>query len=72
MLEELKKILKRKGTSRFRGVTYRKKSNRWVARITIDGQRLALGYFVTEEDAARAYNEAYLKYRNREDVPNFI
>ena len=66
------RILKRKGASRYRGVTFNKKSAKWVARITAEGKRLALGYFGTEEDAARAYNEAFMKYKNGKAVPNPI
>lgn len=56
--------------SRFRGVT-RRKSGKWVARITINGKRESLGYFDSEEDAARAFNEAYVKYKGKE-APNVI
>lgn len=55
--------------SRFRGVT--RKSGKWVARITINGKRESLGYFDSEEDAARAFNEAYVKYKGKE-APNVI
>lgn len=55
--------------SRFRGVT--RKNGKWVARITINGKREALGYFDFEEDAAMAYNEAYVKYKGKE-APNVI
>ena len=43
-------------SSRFKGV--RRKGGRWVAEIRIDKARRALGYFVSEEEAARAYDSA--------------
>lgn len=40
---------------------------KWVAQISIDGKRYNLGYFVTAEDAAEAYQEA--KKRGHEFHP---
>lgn len=45
-------------SSQFKGVYFRKNRNRWHARIKINGQRKSLGFYVNEEDAARAYNNA--------------
>jgi len=56
--------------SRFRGVTMHR-CGKWTARLTINGKRKTLGYFTTEEDAARAYNRAYEEYTGREG-PNVI
>lgn len=41
--------------SRFKGVTYRKP---WIARINVEGERIHLGCFNTESEAAQAYKEA--------------
>ena len=56
--------------SRFLGVT-RRKNGKWVARLTINGKRESLGYYDSEEDAARVFNEAYVKYKGKE-APNVI
>jgi len=50
-----------RGAVKFRGVS--KSGDRWVARISRDGQRIYLGHFSTPEKAAAAYlakaNEVY-------------
>ncbi len=43
-------------SSRFRGVSYRKCSGKWAARIRFKGKCIHLGYFTDEEEAARAYD----------------
>ena len=52
--------------SAFKGVTYVKagqRKRRWLAQIkTPDGRHLSLGHHLTEEDAARAYDDAAVKY----------
>jgi len=46
----------RKGSSRYRGVCWLRQRKAWRARIEVNGKRLHLGYFESEEDAARAYD----------------
>lgn len=48
----------RGGTSRFKGVSWDRRSGRWVAFIYIDGHSRWLGSFTAEEPAARAYDQA--------------
>lgn len=49
-------------TSGYKGVTWRKDISKWQAQITVHGKRMYLGSYVLIEDAARAYNQAALKY----------
>jgi hypothetical protein len=44
--------------STYRGVSWEKSSNKWVARIKYDGKQHIIGYFEDEEEAARAYDRA--------------
>lgn len=48
----------RGGSSRYRGVSWKKAIEKWRAYINKDGRRLHLGYFSSEEDAAYAYDAA--------------
>lgn len=50
------------GTSKFKGVGWFKSSRKWRALIKVKGQLVYLGLFVTEEDAAIAYNNAALRH----------
>lgn len=49
-------------TSRFLGVYFKKRDNRWVAQIKTKGKQIELGYFKDENLAALAYNKAAVKY----------
>lgn len=66
------RFLKKVGRSKYRGVTYSKKREKWVARITLKGKRITLGYFDIEKNAAQAYNDAFIKYGKGIRGPNFI
>lgn len=45
-------------TSRFKGVSFYKKHNKYKAGITVSGKGIHLGWFSNEIEAARAYNAA--------------
>lgn len=54
--------LRKDNTSGYVGVTYEKNNKKWVAKIRYRGERKHIGSFDCIHDAAKAYNEAALKY----------
>lgn len=48
----------RKGSSRYKGVTWFSRTQKWRAFIKIDGKFRSLGYFDDEKEAALAYDRA--------------
>lgn len=50
------------GSSKFKGVCWKKDHNKWQAYIRFEGCLKHLGYFTDEIEAAKAYNEAAKKY----------
>jgi len=51
----------RNSRSAFKGVCWYKQTNRWLSRIYLNGKAKHLGYFMTEEEAAFAYDMAAKK-----------
>ena len=52
----------RGSTSKYQGVTWHKRANKWVAGIRVNKKSIHLGYFDDELEAANAYREAKEKY----------
>ncbi|MGA2171887.1 MAG: AP2 domain-containing protein [Sedimentisphaerales bacterium] len=57
--------------SRYRGVSFSKRKQKWFAAIRANGKKIWLGYFKTEIDAARAYDVAARKYHKEFARLNF-
>jgi len=58
-------------SSKYKGVSRCKNSNKWRAVICVNGLDIHLGYFEDETEAAKAYDEAAKKYRGEFAVLNF-
>jgi len=62
----------RKGTSsKYKGVSWYTSRKCWRAMIQTEGKNKALGYFESEIDAAKAYDEAARKYHGEFAYQNF-
>lgn len=59
-------------TSKYRGVHYDKKRNKYIAQIRDGGEKIFLGIFKKEEDAALAYNNASIKLKGNSAKLNII
>lgn len=49
--------LRKDSTTGFKGVSYKKERGKFLARVQFERKRISLGYFVTPEEAALAYNQ---------------
>eukprot|EP00210_Caulerpa_lentillifera_P002698 g2578.t1 len=63
--------VEKKLTSRYRGVCWNRKNRRWQAAINRAGQYIYLGSFVSEVDAAKAFDRAAVKLRGHSTKINF-
>lgn len=52
----------RPASSKYKGVYFHRLARKWGAQIGVNYRRLHLGLYVSEVDAARAYNRAALHY----------
>jgi hypothetical protein len=49
-------------TSRYRGVSFHKKTGKWRVQLMVNRRRIPFPLFVSEEEAARAYDRAALEH----------
>jgi len=56
------RILRGEGSSKYVGVSWDKQHQKWRARIHYQNKKISLGYYTTQEAAARAFDKAVIKY----------
>jgi hypothetical protein len=62
---------RRNTTSKYKGVYFNKGHRKWAAQIIKSGSKIRLGYFDSEIEAARAYDEQAKKYGGEFACLNF-
>ena len=62
----------RNSSSIYKGVSWDKERNKWSANIKLGNKKKYLGRFDREEEAAKAYNEAVMKYLDGNGYLNVI
>lgn len=70
--ENARNIISKTGSSKFKGVSWRKEEKKWRSSIIVNGKTKHLGYFHKEEDAAKEYDKAALEIFREFARPNFI
>eukprot|EP00984_Skeletonema_dohrnii_P020662 scaffold10143_cov119-Skeletonema_dohrnii-CCMP3373.AAC.1 len=55
----------KEGASKYTGVSFNKKMNKWQTEIMIEGKSLFIGCYESEEDAAADYARAVFKYKGQ-------
>lgn len=50
-------VLSKQTSSQYKGIYFRKDTNRWSAKISFEGKHYQLGCYETESEAAQAYNK---------------
>lgn len=59
-------------SSKYKGVSWDKRRNKWVVQIKVDEKTKYLGAYIDEDEAARVYNQAVLEYWDGNGYINVI
>jgi hypothetical protein len=63
-------VYPKRGSSRFKGVSYDKRRNKWKAVIGHNYKRIDIGRFNTEQEAADAYDTFSKKLHGKQPITN--
>ena len=63
--------MRQNNTSEYRGVYWKKNNRNWQAQISIEGIAIHCGCYPDKILAAKAYDQAAIKYRGQDAVLNF-
>jgi len=58
-------------SSKYKGVSFVKKRNKWVSGLVVDKKHIFLGSFINEIEAAKAYDEASILHHGEFAYTNF-
>ena len=58
----------KEGASKYTGVTFNKATNKWQARMKLEGKQLSIGWYENEEEAAADYARAAFKYKGQDTL----
>ena len=61
----VKKLLTKNYSSKYKGVSYHKKTKKYQASITIKGKHTYIGLYSTQEEAALAYDEKAREFHKK-------
>ncbi|MCT1652600.1 AP2 domain-containing protein [Staphylococcus saprophyticus] len=61
-----------KSDSKYKGVSFHKKTEKWRSNIKVEGKQKYLGLFESEDEAALAYNQAVLEFLDGNAYMNII
>ena len=65
------RLLRITNKSGYRGVSFRKDTKKWVAKVCVSYEKITIGYFATAKEAGKAYNN-YILQHNLENTLNII
>jgi len=68
----VEKVLNKGNTSGYLGVWLNNKNSKFIAEIKHQNKKIHIGSFVTAIEAAKAYNQAAIKYRGEKAKLNYI
>ena len=67
-LKEQKKVENHKITSKYKGVLWNERAQKWMAQIGLKNKKKYLGLFLEEEKASQAYQKALIEKNNGKKV----